>query len=410
VRPPNIVLIISDDHGYQDFGFMGSEIVHTPHLDRLAEEGTLFPFGYTTASVCRPSLRSLLTGLHPIQFDYRVQQLVRKGIPASPWSPLRDHFNTLPAILAQRGYASFHSGKFYEGSYRNSGFTHGMSEKSGKTGRKEAVRIARETMEPLFSFIDSHCEQPFFIWFAPRIPHLPHNPPKEFFAHYASMKLPWFDRRYYASVTWLDASIGSLIQHLEERGVRERTLIVFAADNGWQAPGPGVDYEYTIGGNKGKWSLYEIGFRTPVIFDWPGEIPAGEVKDDLVSLVDLFPTLLDYAGAPRPANRSGVDLRPLLEGKVVSTRSALVGTQKTLRTDRNGEPAGGSFLRNRRWHYLWYNDGREALFDLTSDPDEERDVAARHPDLTKEFRERIREWSQAMRDSAELTPDSPAIF
>ena len=92
--PPNIVLIISDDHGYRDFGFMGSEIAHTPHLDRLAEEGTFFPFGYATASLCRPSLRSLLTGLHPIQFDHREQQLIRKGLPASPGSPLRN------AILA----------------------------------------------------------------------------------------------------------------------------------------------------------------------------------------------------------------------------------------------------------------------------------------------------------------------
>lgn len=408
--PPNIVLIISDDHGYKDFGFMGSEIAHTPHLDRLAEEGTFFPFGYATASLCRPSLRSLLTGLHPIQFDLREQQLVRKGIPASPRSSMRDHFHTLPAILAQRGYASFQSGKFPEGSYRNAGFTHGMTEKPGRAGRKQGIRIARETMEPLFSFIDEHRERPFFIWFAPQIPHLPHNAPKEFYAPYESLDLPWFAPGYYASVTWFDSAVGRLAEHLEKRGLRRRTLIVFVSDNGWQAPGPGVDYDYTLGGHKGKKSLYEVGFRTPVIFNWPGEIPAGEVKDDLVSLVDLFPTLLDYAGAPQLANRPGVDLRPLLEGKPGSTRSALIGTATALRDQREGEPAGGSFLRSRRWHYLWYNDGREALFDLTTDPDEDRNVAPGHPEVVHDSRERILEWSKAMRESVMLTPDSPAIF
>jgi uncharacterized sulfatase len=352
----------------------------------------------------------LLTGLHPIQFDYREQQLVRKGIPASPESPLRDHFSVLPAILAQRGYASFQSGKFHEGSYRNAGFTHGMTEQSGRAGRRQGIRIARETMEPLFSFIDAHREQPFFIWFAPQIPHLPHDAPKEFHAPYESIELPWFAPRYYANVTRFDSAVGRLVDHLEKRGLRERTLIVVVADNGWQAPGPGVDYDYKLGGHKGKMSLYEIGFRTPIIFSWPGEIPAGEVKDELVSIVDLFPTLLDYAGAPRPAHRSGVDLRPLIEGKPLSTRPALIGTATALRSDRKGEPAGGSFLRSRRWHYLWYSDGREALFDLTADPDEERDVAARHADVIRKSRERIREWSKAMRDSAELTPDSPEVF
>jgi arylsulfatase A-like enzyme len=408
--PPNIVLIISDDQGYRDFGFMGSKIAHTPRLDRLAEEGTVFPVGYATASVCRPSLRSLLTGLYPIQFDRREQQLNRRGIPPSPRTPLRDHFHALPAILAQRGYASFQSGKFPEGSYRNAGFTHGMTEKPGKAGRKQGIRIVRETMEPLFSFIDAHREQPFFIWFAPQIPHLPHNPPKEFYAPYESIELPWFAPGYYASITWLDSAVGRLVDHLERRGLRERTLIVFVADNGWQAPGPGVEYDYKLGGRKGKRSLYEIGFRTPVIFNWPGKIPSGEVKEDLVSLVDLFPTLLAYAGAPRPANRAGVDLRPLLEGRPLSTRSALIGTAAAVRTQRAGGPTGGSFLRTRRWHYLWYSDGREALFDLSTDPDEEHDVAARHPNLIRESRKRIREWSEEMRDSVELTPDSPAVF
>jgi uncharacterized sulfatase len=408
--PPNIVLIIGDDHGFRDFGFMGSQIAHTPNLDRLAEGGTVFPFGYSTASVCRPSLRSLLTGLHPIEFDRREQRLLRTGIPPSPRTPLRDHFHTLPALLAQRGYASFQSGKFQEGSYRNAGFTHGMTEQPGKAGRMQGIRIARETMEPVFSFIDAHLEGPFFVWFAPQLPHLPHDAPAEYRARYEGRGLPWFAPRYYAAVSWFDASVGRLVQHLEERGVRDRTLIVYLADNGWQIPGPGVDYDYVLGGHQGKASLYEVGFRTPIVFNLPGLIPAGKTRDGLVSSADLYPTLLDFAGAAAPANRRGLNLRRALAGVETSIRPALIGTAAALRSDREGEPPGGAFLRTRRWHYLWYNDGREALFDLAADPDEERDLAADRPDVTKAYRQRIRRWTKTLIDGADEPADASEIF
>ncbi|MBW2667774.1 MAG: sulfatase-like hydrolase/transferase [Deltaproteobacteria bacterium] len=142
-RPPNIVLIIGDDHGYRDFGFMGSEIVETPNLDRLATGGVVFPLGYSTASVCRPSLRSLLTGLHPLEFERFEQQRIRQGTKAVPKTPLRDIFQTLPTLLAERGYVSFQSGKFQEGNFENAGFTHGMTRTSGKVGRKQGIRIVR---------------------------------------------------------------------------------------------------------------------------------------------------------------------------------------------------------------------------------------------------------------------------
>ncbi|MBW2287789.1 MAG: sulfatase-like hydrolase/transferase [Deltaproteobacteria bacterium] len=202
-RPPNIVLIIGDDHGYRDFGFMGSEIVETPNLDRLATGGVVFPLGYSTASVCRPSLRSLLTGLHPLEFERFEQQRIRQGTKAVPKTPLRDIFQTLPTLLAERGYVSFQSGKFQEGNFENAGFTHGMTRTSGKVGRKQGIRIVRETMDPVFEFIDEYAEQPFFVWFAPQLPHLPHNPPKRFRRPYEGLDLPWFAPGYYASVSWL---------------------------------------------------------------------------------------------------------------------------------------------------------------------------------------------------------------
>jgi arylsulfatase A-like enzyme len=408
--PPNIVLIIGDDHGYPDFGFMGSEIVQTPHLDRLAASGTVFPSGYSTASVCRPSLLSLLTGLHPLQFDRRQERLRERGVPPSPETPLRESYHTLPALLAERGYASFQSGKYQEGSYRNAGFTHGMTELPGDAGRKQGIRIARETMEPVFSFIDEQRDGPFFVWFAPQLPHLPHNPPAEYRELYASLGGTWFTPGYYASISWFDAAVGQLLHHLEERGLRERTLVVYLADNGWQAPADGVEYDFLLGGAKGKLSLYELGFRTPILFSWPGVISAGETRDELVSTADLFPTLLDYAGVPRPPNRTGVDLRPIFEGEPLELPTALIGSAASLREDRPGEPRGGSFVRTPRWHYLWYADGREALFDIAADPDEEHDVSRAHPDVVRQARAQIRRWTESMIESADASAGAAGVY
>jgi len=410
VRPPNIVLIIGDDHGYRDFGFMGSAIVETPNLDRLAAGGVVFPQGYSTASVCRPSLRSLLTGLHPVEFERYEQRRIRQGSKAVPTTPLKEMFQTLPALLAEQGYASFQSGKFQEGHFENAGFTHGMTLTTGKTGRKQGIRIARETMEPVFEFIDQHAEQPFFVWFAPQLPHLPHNPPERFRKLYADLDLPWFAPRYYASVSWFDASVGRLVDHLAKRELLEDTLIVYLADNGWQAPGDGIDYDFVLGGHQGKMSLYEVGYRTPLIFNWPGRIRAARSDDTLVSTVDLFPTLLGIAGAQVPGDREGRDQRPVLDGRAQEARSEFIGTASTLRSDPPNGPAGGSFLRNRRWHYLWYNDGRQALFDLENDPDEQHDVTDEQSQLVLQFRERIRTWTRERSAVADRNAESGTAF
>jgi arylsulfatase A-like enzyme len=153
-------------------------------------------------------------------------------------------------------------------------------------------------------------------------------------------------------------------------------------------------------------SLYEVGFRTPVIFSWPGRIGSPRTDDSLISTVDLFPTLLDFAGSRLPSNRDGRDLRPILDGKAEGTRAELIGTAATLRSDRPDGPAGGSFLRNRRWHYLWYNDGRQALFDLESDPDERHDVAGKHPEKIRRFNEQIRTWARNRGRSADRNAEA----
>jgi uncharacterized sulfatase len=437
--PPNIVLIIGDDHGYPDFGFMGSPHVATPSLDRLAQQGTVFTHGFAAASVCRPSLRSLLTGLHPVQWEQHIDALAERGVRRPRGEEMQD-FVTLPSLLASAGYRSFEGGKFWEVDYRLAGFTDGMETRDGDQRAGGAgSELGRSTMEPLFSFIDEHASAPFFVWFSPKLPHFPHDASAEYEAPYAGRDLSIKAIRYYANVTRFDARVGELLEILEQRGLRENTLVVYLADNGWDQgprvssfPGSREAWQRMEGfdGERGKKSMYELGFRTPIILSWPGHVPAGVVRDQLVSAVDLFPTLLDYAqpraakpraAQPRaaalelPPGRPGHSLRPLLEGGADWPRTEVIGAMSKVRmsskrpADRpapnynDREPA--YFLRSRDWYYIWREDwGSEELYDVHLDPKQTRDLATERPELTRRLRARIEDWKRERLRPVTLEP------
>jgi uncharacterized sulfatase len=417
---PNLVLIIGDDHGYTDFGFMGSRVVQTPHLDRLAAEGTVFRLGYSTASVCRPALQSLLTGLHPYQWSFRLHGLARRGASWAPWEEIR-YFGTLPRLLTAGGYAAYQAGKYFEGTFDMGGFTAGMTppgtertEKWGFSGSHQHA-LVRETVAPAYRFIDAHLGVPFFIWFAPLLPHLPHDAPAQFYDLYRDSDLPQETRAYYANISRFDAGVGALVEYLDAKGLRERTLIVYVVDNGWD---PHPRTPSLMGGARGKYSLHERGLRTPIIYNWPSVVPAGQVIDALVSTVDLFPTFLDYAGVPPLPDRFGKSLRPLIEGGAPKIHDAIVGTMPVLRADVPGaeesSPSlgpGGSFCRTETWHYISYAGSGEALYNVEVDPEEAHDVAAEHPRVVAQLRAEILAWQRAMRASAppppRLDPGSP---
>lgn len=434
VDRPNIVLIIGDDHGYPDFGFMGSPYVETPHLDRLAAEGTVFTHGYNTASVCQPSLRTLLTGLYPHQFSARRSVLRRLAVQRSQreWIQV---FATLPRQLAKRGYASFQAGKHWEGYYAWAGFTDGML-KPGQSlehageGRWLGRRVP---LDPVYEFIDAHADQPFFLWFAPMLPHKPHDASEEYLSRYEGRGFVPSAVGYYANITRFDDVVGELISYLEHKGRRERTLVVYLADNGWEQK-PHEEIPGMLGGSRGKKSMYEMGMRTPIIFSWPGVVPGGVVSDALVSTVDLFPTLLDYAGAPQRSERPGRSLRPLIQQGSGRGRDRVIGLNVYWYRSRKPaseldereeefeefaseyeEPATeleesaslGSrrpvaersyFLRDRDWWYIWHEKrGIAELYDARGDPRARRDLAAQHPELLERLREQVREWDAETR-------------
>ena len=246
-------------------------------------------------------------------------------------------------------------------------------------------------MEPLWTFIDDHTETPFFIWFAPSIPHYPHNPPNEYHDLYALEDLSEPHRSYLASVSWFDAAVGELVEHLESRRLLERTLIVYLTDNGWD----GASARVFDDGPRGKASLYENGFRTPVVFHWPGVVAAGRSTDALISTVDLYPTLLDYAGAPKSVARSGRNLRPIVEGRKEHVRAFVVGHLD--RAYEHMRDEGGFFVRTPEWYFISRATSPPELYDVVADPEQMRNVAEDHPDVAEDLRQKIRVWRKQVK-------------
>ena len=181
--PPNIVLIISDDQLYSDYGFMGHPVIQTPNLDRLAKESLTFTRGYVPCSLCCPSLASIITGLYPHQHKVTSNDPpIPAGMKGKEFqtSPLFDagrevvskHLEdagTLPTMLKQKGYLSLQTGKWWQKSYERGGFTHGMTH-GGRHG-DAGLDIGRKTMQPVYDFISEAKKQqkPFFVWYAPMI-------------------------------------------------------------------------------------------------------------------------------------------------------------------------------------------------------------------------------------------------
>ncbi len=415
-RPPNIVLVVADDQSYRDFGFMGSEVARTPRLDALAAEGVVFTHGMNTASTCRPALRTLLTGLQPIQLDVIETVLRARGVDDPARAAVRS-IATLPRQLGAHGYASFQGGKYWEGSFADGGFGDGMTTGEPDAGDASLVQMAsggpglalgRESLTPLLAFIDAHRETPFFVWFTPMLPHAPYDAPPRFEALYASVPgLSPAARRYYANVSRLDARVGELLDHLDARGLREDTLVVFLSDNGWDQTEDEPGFLPHLGGDRGKLSMHENGFRTPIVFRWSGHIEGGRRHADLVSTVDLHPTLLELAGkAPEPSIREGRSVAARLFGLGGTPRTQIIGGMSRVR--RSGLPEAdwtqaahdeeAYFLRTPEWRTIWYPErNHAALYRIDADPWEREDLAEAHSELLARHVSEIRRWIARMR-------------
>lgn len=415
-RPPNVVLIISDDQGWTDYGFMGHPVIKTPNLDQIAKQSVTFRRGHVPTALCRPSLTTLITGL------YAHQSLVSGNDPAKTSKNQQyesdsgktvqellisniDRHPTVPRILSTRGYLSFQCGKWWEGSFKRGGFTHGMTrgypENGGRHG-DDGLTIGRAGMKPIFDFIDTAIanEKPFFIWYAPFLPHTPHDPPQRLLKKYQQPGRPEQVAKYYAMCEWFDETCGQLLTRLEDKGVSNDTLVIYVADNGWlQEPAGGY-------GPRSKRSPYELGTRTPIMFRWPDKFNPAD-RPELCSSIDIVPTILAAAGGEIPAGLPGLNLLSNLRDATPIRRDAIFGEAfaHDIADIRNPE-ASLIFRWVIRGHYklvLTYDgrrgsmkyppeDNQPQLFDLSADPNESVNLAASQPELARELGDLINNW------------------
>jgi uncharacterized sulfatase len=424
---PNIVLIIGEDHGFRDFGFMGNALVKTPHLDQLAARGTVFTTAYNTASSSRPSRMSLLTGLQPYQVKLREEQLAATSHERGASERIL-FFRTMPDLLAQRGYRSFQAGRLEEGTSRQAGFTSGDMDgryaddgREHRSGGDAGLEVDVSTLQSIWDFLESQeqseHERPFLLWFSPMLPQVATKAPAEYRDRYAGAELTRSALAYYANLARLDDAVGELVAKLEAMDALDRTLIVYLASNGWDNT-PDADYARArgaaIGGTHGKLSMHELGFRTPIVFHWSGRVPAGEIRNELVSTLDLLPTLLDYAGLAALPGREGVSLRPCIEQRAEVPDRTLYGSMEQALSSHIGPDTRrwkklrrrADYARGPRWHYVSFpnvEDGpfgaEQELYDMAADPQERHNLAAERPDVTTKLHRQLDAWKDRMRRS-----------
>ncbi|MCM8537345.1 MAG: sulfatase [Lentisphaeraceae bacterium] len=412
---PNIVMILSDDQAWSDYSFMGHKHIKTPHLDKLATEGVLFRRAYVPTGLCRPSLMTLATGqyvsVHGVTGNDPFGDSKNPNNPdlkASLISKI-DKFDTLPELLGEQGYLSHQSGKWWEGNYKRGGFTHGMTrgypQKGGRHG-DDGLKIGREGIQPVADFVDMAIEKdkPFFVWYAPFMPHTPHTPPKRLLKKYLAKGLPKPVASYYAMCEWFDETCGDVVKMLEDKKVRDNTIIVYVCDNGW-TQNPTKPNKYAL---RSKQTAYENGVRTPIFFSWPAKYKQQD-RPELFSSIDIFPTLLAAAGARIPKNLPGLNLNEhMIKGSKID-RDHIFGESFAHDILDINDPEKTLLFRwciKGKWKLLLTYDGtvsryktthprnekRPQLFDLSADPGETENLAKDNPEVVAELVKKINNW------------------
>jgi arylsulfatase A-like enzyme len=408
---PNIVFIISDDHAWNDYGFMGHPHIATPRLDRLAGESITFHRGYTPVPLCRPSLASIITGLYPHQHgvpgndpalpdaDINPQRERQNPRYAHYYETLVANFTRQPNLvrdLVSRGYVALQTGKWWEGEpVQSAGFTHAMTRGQGKGARHgdDGLAIGRTGMDPIRQFIAEADGKPFFIWYAPFLPHTPHTPPDELLQKYLKLAPTEAAARYWACVEWFDRTCGELLDHLEAKGLLKNTIVIYTCDNGW-IQDPEKPNRFAP---RSKQTAYEGGVRTPIMISWPGRLKPRQDTQHLASNVDLWPTIAGLLEIPAPRALPGINLA---DARAVSRRTRIFGEQYTHDIADVNAPARS--LQHRwmieGWWKLLAPDPRNrpgeppALYDLRHDPWENNNLANRESRRVRKMLARLDDW------------------
>lgn len=430
-RPPNVILIVSDDLGYADTSPFGGEEV-TPNIERLAREGVRGTHFYVSSPACTPSRGSILTGRYPqrngmydmirndmVNYKHRFTMTEYGRQPeATLGMDLRE--KTLADMFKSAGYTNGIFGKWDGGRARrylplqrgfddflgivNTGTDYWTHERYGIPSLYRNNQLVKEEGYLTYlvgaesvRFIRENHREPFFLYIPFFAPHGASNlertgirPPKKYLDLYTSRGPQENKSRleYMAAISCMDDMIGNVLQTLEQHGLAENTLIVFFADNG----GPGGNKKPGDNGplRGGKANLWEGGIRSPFIARWPAKLPAGVTTDAFFSSLDLMPTFAAAAGTWTPdAKMDGFNMLPTLQGQEPSPRREMYWQWLTQRAAR---------IDDYKW--VEFQDGKGGLFDLAKDPGESHDLSTRKPEVFARLKSGWELWRREM-DAAE---------
>ncbi|MCA9247466.1 MAG: sulfatase [Planctomycetales bacterium] len=443
---PNVVLIYTDDLGYGDLTCFGAEKIRTPHVDSLARQGTRFTDFYTVQSVCTASRAALMTGCYAnrVGLQGALNHTSQTGIHAEEF--------LMSELFQQQGYATGMFGKWHLGlppyfSPLKNGFDEWLGIPYSNDNSKyhpvlskempplplfdgdrvieldaDQSQFTRRLTERAVALIDKNKSRPFFLY----VPHImPHVPifASDSFRGRSQLGL------YGDVIEEIDWSVGQILAALARHGLEENTLVIFTSDNG-----PFLGYGDHAGSpgplREGKLTVFEGGVRVPCVMRWPGHIPPGRDCAEPIATIDLLPTFAALLGAPLPERTiDGVNIRPVLFGEpgAKPAREALyfyAGTElQAIRSDdwklhfphkymtrfdekrHDGKPSGWGRLKPKSItqsgiegiasrHGYRVEELPLSLFDLSTDPGEQKNVAAEHPEVVERI-SKLAEWARA---------------
>ena len=401
-RPPNVLLVMTDDQGWGDVYSHGNSKIDTPVMDRLATEGARFDRFYVSP-VCAPTRASLLTGRYALRTGAAD---VTRGLEA-----MRPEEVTMAEVFRDAGYRTGLFGKWHNGAHYPAdplgqgfgtffGFTAGhwnnyfdtRLEYDGREVETEGY-ITDVLTDSALAFIERHRDVPFFAYVPYNAPHGPFQVPDRYFAKYAQRGLDDKTAAVYAMVENVDDNLGRLLGTLDELGLAENTIVLFLTDNG-----PNGDrFNGGMRGRKG--SVHEGGVRVPLFVRWPGHVPEGRLVRRIAAHIDLLPTLAELAGveAPETLPLDGRSLARLLQGEGGGPERMLF-THWTSARDGELERYPGA-VRTERYRLVRAGEGWQ-LYDMLLDPYETTDVAAAHPDVVDSLSAAYEAWFDDVTDVA----------
>lgn len=426
---PNIVYIVADDLGWKDVGFRSSDI-KTPNIDKLRRDGVEFTQFYAQP-MCTPTRACLMTGRYPFRYGLQTAVIASShtyGLATDEW--------LLPQALKEAGYSTAIIGKWHLGQAdkkywpRQRGFDYQYGPMVGELDyftheqhhvldwfrNNEPVREEGYTTNLLGNdavqlIQEQDSATPFYLYLTFNAPHAPYQAPQEYLAKYDNITEP--TRKIYAAmITAMDDQIGRVVTALDQKGIRNNTLIVFQSDNGGTS-NPMFSGEIDVSKLKipcdngpyreGKASLYEGGTRVVALANWPGHIKAGSTVDGMMHVVDIYPTLVHLAGGSLAKCKplDGMDMWPTISEGKPSPRTEIV---------YNIEPFRAG-VREGDWKLIWRTllpQGVE-LYNIAQDPYEKQNLAGTNPDKVTALQKRANDLSATMAKPLFLVTEFSAL-